>query len=163
MKLLWGAVLAMACVSTALTGCVKPPPQPQTPVNPFAAALLASLAAHANGQPFVPPPVTKTALAGATTRIAFVQNLNPDCSVRDVPTVRVLTQPTHGKTVNKQIDDFGIFPGLMVNVACNKNKARGASLDYIADGDYTGPDTLTYEVIYSNGTDQTNTVKLTVK
>jgi hypothetical protein len=51
----------------------------------------------------------------------------------------------------------------MTNIACNKNKARGASLDYIADGDYTGPDTLTYEMIYSNGTDQTNTVKLTVK
>ena len=154
-------VFAMACASVALVGCVKPQPQP--PVNPFVAALAASLQAHANGKPFVPPPIKKTALAGATTRLLFVQNLNPDCSVRDVPTIRILTQPSHGAQTVKTIDDFGTYVGYPTNPGCNKNKARGAALDYVPDAGYTGPDTLTYEVIYSNGTDQTTTVDLTVK
>jgi hypothetical protein len=162
MKMSGAAILTMACVSAALGGCAKPPP-PQPPVNPFTAALIANLQAHANGQPFTIPPMMKTALAGATTRIIFAQDLNPDCSVRDIPTIRVLTPPAHGTDTIKMIEDFGAFAGFPTNVGCNKSKARGASLDYIANADYTGPDTLTYEVIYSNGTDQTTTVKLTVK
>jgi hypothetical protein len=159
MKLSGAAVVAMACVSTALVGCVKPEPPP---INPYA-AILANLQARANGKPFVPPPLIKTALAGATTRILFVQNLNPDCSVRDIPTIRILTPPSHGTEAIKTVEDFGTYIGIPVTLGCNKSKARGASLDYIASADYTGPDTLVYEVIYSNGTDQTTTVNLTVK
>lgn len=162
MKFFGAVFLATVVTGGTLTGCIKPPP-PQPAINPFTAAFLANLQARANGQPFVPPPVSKTAIAGAPTRIAFLQNLNPDCSVRDIPTLRVLTQPAHGKAVNKQMEDFGSFGGPLSNFACNKTKARGVALDYSADAAYTGPDTLVYEVIYSNGTDQTTTVNLTVK
>jgi hypothetical protein len=162
MKLSAAIVLGMACSATALVGCMKPPP-PQPPVNPFTAAFLAAMQARANGQPFVPPPIMKTALAGATTRILFVQNLNPDCSVRDIPTIRILTAPAHGVEAVKTVDDFGSYLGVPITIGCNKSKIRGAALDYVANADYTGPDTLTYEVIYSNGNDQTTTVKLTVK
>ncbi len=161
MKRSRAAILAMACVSTTLVGCVKPPP-PQPPVNPVTAALIANMQAHANGQPLLQT-AFKTAIAGTTTRIVFAENLNPDCSVRDVPTLRILTPPTYGVTTIKEIEDFGSYAAFTPLAVCNKNKARGASLDYIANAGYAGPDTLVYEALFSNGADVTVTVKLTVK
>jgi len=161
MKLSAVAALTMLSVPAVLAGCA-PQPQPPRMLNPLADLIANPHAAVANAQPY-PPPVTKTALAGATTRILFVQNLNPDCSVRDIPTVRVLTPPAHGTEAVKTIEDFGTTVAFPMVFGCSKNKARGAALDYVANADYTGPDTMTYEVIYSNGVDQTTTVKLTVK
>jgi hypothetical protein len=141
-----GGVLAMTCVAISLTGCIQQRIQPiiQRPIV-------------SSG----PMTINKTAVAGATTRIIFASSTNPDCTLRDIPTVRVLAQPLHGSAISLQAQDFGNFTGTMV--ACVKVKVSGIAVDYVPAPGYAGPDFMTVETIFSNGVDRTYNVNLTVK
>jgi hypothetical protein len=152
-------VISTTCAVAVAAGCVN---QAQPPANPYVAEFIANARANANGQ-FPHRTQFKTAIAGTMTRIAFYQELNPDCSVRDIPTIRMPTQPAHGVVTIKETEDFGTYSAFEPLSVCNKNKARGVSVDYLTAPGYSGADSLTYEAILSTGLEQTTTVNLTVK
>ena len=139
----------VAAASLTLFGCVVPqraatPPIPTlSPSGPFT--------------------VPRTALAGQTTRIDFATSINPDCTVRGIPTVRILTQPVHGTIATSEMDDFSSYPLANPRSACNKSKSRGIRVDYTPVPGYTGPDYLSYELISAEGADKTFNIPLTVK
>lgn len=149
-------------------GDMKPSTKKASPTIVIAAlacagAVVASAPGHADAPPTVLSPIEKTVQAGTATRLAFARDLNPDCSFRAIPTIRVLTQPAHGTAVIKTVEDLGgFYAGVPVDLRCMQTKAIGASLEYVANAGYTGPDTLRYEVL-SNGMDAVTPVNLTVK
>ncbi len=110
-----------------------------------------------------PMTIAKTVIAGDTIRLAFNVAMNPDCSVRSMPTLRVLTEPMHGTTAISQTEDFPSFPATNIRSACNKAKARGVKLEYTPAPGYLGPDYVSYEMIFEDGVDRTINIPLTVK
>jgi hypothetical protein len=113
--------------------------------------------------PNAPITTPKTALSGVTTRVNFVSLLNPDCTVRAIATIRVVTQPQHGLVNISEIEDFSSYPPINPRSACNKNKSRGNKIEYTAAPGYVGPDYLSYEAISDDGQDKVFNVPLTIK
>ncbi len=148
------AMLALASLS--LTGCA-------THVTQQVQVATAPIPAQVRLVPAAPQVYNKTALSGQITRIDFSSNLNPDCSVRNIPTVRVIDQPVHGTAQVTQTDDFTAFPPQNIHSACNIKKSRGAALDYIASPGYVGGDYLSFESINADGVDHIFKIALTVK
>src|ERR1700758_2423941 len=88
------AMLSFAVLS--VTGCVIQQQQP-----PVASQIPASNAERL---------VEKTAIAGQTIKIDFAYQLNPDCTVRGIPTVIINGQPAHGTARVTETDDFTSYP-----------------------------------------------------
>lgn len=156
MELIVGPKSALPVLTAAgllLSGCVT---QQQIAVAPAA-----------NRPPPVAPsgPVTvkRTALAGQTTRIDFANSLNPDCSVRDIPTMRLTDRPLHGIAEIRETEDYPAFLPQNIHAVCNKQKVRGTAITYTPDKAYTGPDYFSFEIVYSDGTDRVIRIMATVK
>jgi hypothetical protein len=147
------AFLLVALAGVSLSGCVT---QQQIAAVPAPAASVRVVTV-------APTVYNKTALSGQTTRIDFSSELNPDCSVRNIPTVRIIDAPVHGTTQVTQLDDFTAFLPQNVHFACNKKKSRGTALDYISNPGYVGGDYLSFESVNPDGVDRTYKVAITVK
>lgn len=139
------ALALLAVVAVTLSGCTRPTTPTPLP------------------QPRPPAIVNKTALAGQTIRIDFIASINPDCSVRAVPTVRIVDPPANGTTQIKEVEDFTTYPTANPRSACNKAKSPGVELTYTPNPGYLGSDYLTYETITADGYDRTLKIALTVK
>jgi hypothetical protein len=138
--------IATVFVGFALAGCM---PHPAPVVAP----------------PNVSGPLTiaRTVIAGSTIRLAFNVSMNPDCTVRSIPILRVLTEPMHGTTAISETEDFPSYPPANIRSVCNKAKARGVKLEYTPAPGYLGSDYLSYEMIFEDGVDRTVNIPLTVK
>jgi hypothetical protein len=137
---------AAAFMALTLSACAHHPAPAVTPIGPN-----------------TPITVSKTVIAGATVQVSFETSINPDCSVRTLPSVRVLTEPMHGTAVASPGEDFPNFPPTNVRWTCNKNKAQGMKLVYTPAPGYVGPDYISYEVIWADGQDRTFNIPVTVK
>jgi len=115
--------------------------------------MLASMVLSGCVHPAAPPPVVRimpsnqfaynrTALAGTTTTMDFAFDLNPDCSVRSTPTIRVLNPPTNGTVQVVEKEDFPSFQASNVRFACNKNRAKGMAVTYTPNPGFFGSDYL---------------------
>jgi len=111
----------------------------------------------------VPPVFNKTALAGQTIRIDFTTVLNPDCSVRSIPMIRIVDPPANGTTQIKDAEDFTSYTQANPRSGCNKAKSKGLELTYKPNPGYLGSDYLSYETINTDGYDQTFKIAITVK
>lgn len=105
----------------------------------------------------------RTALAGQTTTMDFVFNLNPDCSVKEIPTIRVTSPPVHGTIQVFEKEDFSSFPQSNIRFECNKKKSKGTAVSYTPNPGYAGGDYLEFEIFSSDGADRTMKVSITVK
>jgi hypothetical protein len=141
------AMLAIA--GLALFGCVVQP----RPVTPPAPPVSLS-------GPFTAP---KTAISGQTIKVDFSASINPDCTVRAVPVVRILVPPSHGTASSAEGEDFTSFPLANVRSACNKARSRGALTTYTPAPGYFGPDYMSMEVLTQDGGDRTYNMPITVK
>jgi hypothetical protein len=156
------AILGLSGAGLFLAGCVSEQ-------RVIVANAAQSGPVQANGAPPRPafpagqPTITRTAIAGATTRINFSVSLNPDCSVRSIPVTRVLQQPVHGIVQIVERDDYPLFLPTNIHYACNKNKVHGSGLDYIADAGFVGNDYFSFEIINDNGEDRVFKMVMAVK
>jgi hypothetical protein len=144
----------LALAGLTLAGCATRVTQQVQVVAPTAPARVV---------PAAPQIYNKTALAGQVTRIDFSSNLNPDCSVRNIPIVRIIDQPVHGTAQVTQTEDFTAFLPQNIHFACNQKKSRGTALDYIANPGYVGSDYLSFESINADGVDHIFKIALAVK
>jgi len=131
----------------SLAGCVRPVPA-QGPVRVVAPAQVI---------------YNKTALVGQTTAIDFAYDVNPDCSVKEIPTIRVINPPVHGTVQIFEKEDFTAFAQSNSRFDCNKKKSKGAAISYTPNPGYVGGDYLEFETFFSNGTDRTAKIAITVK
>jgi hypothetical protein len=95
--------------------------------------------------------VTRTAVAGKVTRLDFTGSLNPDCSVRSVPAIRILAQPSHGSLNAHEDEGYPRFPPNTPYAPCDKQKTRELAIEYSPNKGYVGKDFLSYRTIFDEG------------
>jgi hypothetical protein len=127
-----------------------------TPVDPAAPATPPAVAAPAAPKTAAPAPaaiveVSRVAIADQPLRVGFFYDLNPDCSLVGIPSVRILEQPKSGKVTVENGTGFPAFPASNIRYACNSSRSDGAIVSYTANPGYTGADSLTMEIIYPDG------------
>ena len=106
---------------------------------------------------------SKTVLANTKTTLTHMFDLNPDCSVRETPSVHITEQPTHGTLVVAAINDYPSFAAINPRAECNKKKVAGQQIEYTPEKDFKGTDTLAYEVFATTGLVGTYKMTLTVE
>ena len=122
-----------------------------------------------------PPPGPADARTGLryTVPFAVVENrrsrinawfdLNPDCSVADTVTVRLLGPPAHGTLAIEPGRFYPNFPRQDQRYPCNLHPRRGIAGFYRPASGYTGPDRFTIAVITPTGRAWTSDFRLDVK
>jgi len=99
-----------------------------------------------------------TAVSGERTRIGRDWSLNPDCSRRGDPSVRVLQAPQHGKLDIVREDVFPYWEG----GKCNSRKVLGSAQYYTSDRGFIGNDSVVMRHSHGNGSvlDSTTEIKV---
>jgi Domain of Unknown Function with PDB structure (DUF3857)/Transglutaminase-like superfamily len=122
---------------------------PSVPLAPAAAAL-----AQPSSNPAAPAPIlelSRVAVAGQQLRVAFLYDLNPDCSLIGIPTVRIVEEPKSGLV---KVDKDAGFPGFPANnprFKCNSARTDGAVIYYTPNTGFTGADSITVDIIFPDG------------
>jgi hypothetical protein len=148
-------------------------------INPIAEAVVAPVNIQAQVSPPViiapaspkatqPAPgaiteLSKVAIANQPLRVAFLDELNPDCSIVGIPAVRILEQPKSGKLNIEKGSGFSSFPTTNARFKCNSERSDGAVITYIPNDGYTGSDSLFLEIIYLDGTSTKRRVAIDVR
>jgi len=96
----------------------------------------------------------RTAVVDHSREVDFLYNLNPDCSSIVIAAVRTLEEPQHGKLTVRKGSGFTNYPKDDLHAACNRRRSEGMLMDYRPDAGYLGSDSLTVDIINSNGTSQ---------
>jgi len=106
---------------------------------------------------------TRTVVVGQTSTLDAMWNLNPDCTTRTNPTVRIVEQPVHGTVAINQRTDYPNYPTNNPRSACNKTQQPGVFVDYTPAPGFAGTDIVSFEEISDRGVDRTWKMILTVK
>src|SRR5215203_7131844 len=103
----------------------------------------------------------KTAVAGHSLKLDHFVSVNPDCSPRGAPQIRVIGAPAHGKISTARAVDFAKgFSGAYA--ACAQARTSGTTASYTARSGFSGQDVVRLLVIYSSGNTTQGTYSLTV-
>jgi hypothetical protein len=66
--------------------------------------------------------------------------------------IRTVEEPTHGKLTIAKGAGFSNFPQDNPRQACNRRRSEGMLIYYRSEGGYLGPDSVTLDIIYPDGT-----------
>jgi hypothetical protein len=116
-----------------------PPPAPPAP--PLSSA----------PRPAAIDEVFRVAVADQPLRVAFLYDLNPDCSLIGVPTVRILEPPKSGQVTVEKGAGFTNSPANNLRSKCNADRTDGAVMTYVPNPGYKGMDTVVADIIYPDG------------
>jgi hypothetical protein len=101
-----------------------------------------------------PPKITelaRVAVRDQKLRVATLFDINPDCSVVGIPTVRVLDPSKKGSVTFEKGTGFPSYPANNSRAKCNANSVDSELIFYMPEPGYVGPDSVTVEIIYSDG------------
>jgi len=93
----------------------------------------------------------RVAASGQKLLVAFLVDLNPDCSSIGYATVRVIEQAKHGKVTVENTIGFSAFPQENLRYECNKRKTDGVLVSYLPDASFKGAESFTFDVILPDG------------
>ncbi len=102
-------------------------------------------------------------VGGETTLLNFFYAVNPDCSLRGIPTIRLVQLPLHGRAVVAQRREFPRFPPGLPIARCDDVKVAGAALEYTPTSGYSGSDVLTFEAVNLDKSDLVFQIAITVR
>ena len=94
---------------------------------------------------------TRVAAADQRLLVAFVYDLNPDCSSIGYATVRITEQPQHGTVTMENGTGFSTFAQNNIRYECNKRRSDGVVVSYAPEAGFTGAVSLTVDVILPDG------------
>ncbi len=94
---------------------------------------------------------TRTVIAGKPFKLFSASSLNPDCSAYGDVVIRVVSPPSNGRVSIARGGVFPSFPPSNVRSDCNRRRVPGTTAIYTAQRGYTGPDSVSLEVIYPSG------------
>ncbi|WP_426214416.1 VCBS domain-containing protein [Methylobacterium sp. NFXW15] len=100
---------------------------------------------------------SKTVASGQTVRLEIAPNLKKDCSPGPMPEFKVSGAPKNGAIITK----VGKLK-TPASYRCPNKEAAVQALFYQANAGYTGSDEVTFEVKSSDGSVQTQNIKITV-
>lgn len=94
---------------------------------------------------------TKTVVAGKPFKLYSAYSTNPDCSSEGDVVIRIAAPPSNGSVAIGRSGVFPNFPASNVRSACNRRRVPGTIATYTARRGYTGPDSVSLEIIYPSG------------
>ena len=105
-----------------------------------------------------------TVATGSVVRVHGYTYVHPDCTVGDVPTVRILEPPQHGKVWLAPGATYPVNVGdLQTREACRTHRVAALILRYRAAAGYVGQDSVKTEVFWENGASRQDDFSITVK
>jgi hypothetical protein len=107
--------------------------------------------------------VARTAVQDQRLRVATLFDLNPDCSVIGIPTVRILESSKNGNVTVEKGTGFPNYPANNSRSKCNSNAVDGEVIFYMPGPGYVGADAVTVEIIYPDGAASTRRYAIEVK
>ena len=107
--------------------------------------------------------VARTAVRDQRLRVATLFDVNPDCSVIGIPTVRILESSKNGNITVEKGSGFPNFPASNSRSKCNGNAVDGEVIFYMPGPGYLGADAVIVEIIYPDGTASTRRYAIEVK
>ena len=107
--------------------------------------------------------VSPVAVAGIPLRLGHFADLNPDCSPIGEPVVRVAKRADHGVVAARAGEGYTNFVQANLRNHCNYRSTTGVNATYTAGRGYTGPDTVTLEIIFPTGEERRIAYDLNVK
>ena len=108
-------------------------------------------------------PLEFAVVSGKRTMLRRLFELHADCSLAAYADVRLTTPPAHGALTIEQGRYYPDYPSGDQRYACNLKPQAGIAAFYQSDPGYVGPDSLTVQVIRSDGIDRTLDYHLDVK
>jgi len=103
-----------------------------------------------NSKP-IPIEMNRVAATEQQARIAFLTDLEPDCSSQPFAGVRIIEPPKHGEATVKPDTGFTNFAKDNARFECNKQRSDGTGVFYRSASGYTGADSLLVEITYPDG------------
>ena len=97
-------------------------------------------------------------VAGKQHRLGVYGNVQKDCTLGPLPTVRVVTPPKHGEL---NVRSGKLKAGRITR--CPKLEATAQGIFYKPNPAYKGVDEVSYEVKSASGKVESHTVRITVK
>ena len=106
---------------------------------------------------------TRTVVAGKPFKLYQAYETNPDCSSAGDPVIRVSAPPSNGRVSVARGSAFPNFPPSNIRSACNRRRVPATIATYNARRGYTGPDSVSIEVIYASGNTRQQSFNLLVR
>ena len=128
-------------------------------MNPYRALLVGALTLApqiADASDFVVP-------MNQSRKVDHGMSINQDCSSTGETVIRVETSPQHGTVQIKKGMDHPNFPQSNPRNACNVCSLPSTQVWYSPAHDYTGPDSVSIEMIYPNGASEKRTIAINVR
>jgi hypothetical protein len=114
-----------------------------------------------------PPPqiaeISRIAVRDQKLRVATLYDLNPDCSVIGIPTVRILEPSKNGAVTFEKGTGFPTYPANNSRAKCNDNSVDSEIIFYMPQAGYMGADSVTVEILYPEGNSVTRRYAIEVK
>jgi hypothetical protein len=107
--------------------------------------------------------VARVAVRDQRLRVATLFDLNPDCSVIGMPTVRILEPSKNGSVTVEKGTGFPNYPASNSRSKCNSNTVDGEVIFYMPGSGYAGSDSVLVEIIYPDGVASTRRYAIEVK
>jgi Domain of Unknown Function with PDB structure (DUF3857)/Transglutaminase-like superfamily len=107
--------------------------------------------------------VARVAARDQKLRVATLYDLNPDCSVIGIPTVRILESSKNGSITVEKGSGFPGYPESNPRFKCNSNAVDGEIIFYMPEAGYVGADAMLVEIIYPDGTARKRRYTIDVK
>src|SRR5258708_14476509 len=94
----------------------------------------------------------RVAVVDQPLQVDFIYSINPDGSSVGVASVRSIEEPKHGKLTIGKGSGFSNFAQDNSRQACNRHRSDGMLMYYRPEPGYLGPDSVTVDVVYGDGT-----------
>jgi hypothetical protein len=104
----------------------------------------------------------RTAAVDQPLNVDFLSALNADCSPVGVAGVRTVEEPKHGRLTIEKGSGFLYFALDNPRHACNRQRIEGMHVRYQPEPGYLGPDAVTVDVLYGDGTSRKRHYAITV-
>ncbi len=114
------------------------------------------------GQPIIRA-YSRTVPAETTTVLGVFYAVNPDCSPRGLPTVRISEPPSHGTAAAGPREANPAFPPASPFAVCNASRVPAVGVTYAPVKGFTGADSIAIEEVTRDGRHQLIRLTLSVQ
>ena len=109
------------------------------------------------------PDIRRFAASGAPIQLAHWGNLNPDCTTIGPVVLQVVQRPEHGEVAIRERSGFTFFTKDNPRVVCNSRATPGIDATYVSSPGFVGQDSVTLDIIFTEGTLRRETFAINVR
>jgi hypothetical protein len=107
--------------------------------------------------------VTPVVLSETRTMVWSAYSHNPDCSVNEVPVVRVIKRPANGEVEIEEGSGYSHYPKDSQLYECNKQQTLMSNTFYTSKKGFKGSDSFEVEVFFTAGNSRKVRFRVTIK